>query len=148
MNKVSLISMAMSFLFCSYLNASEQPVSSDVPATNSDSTEPKSEPATATESTQSAPVAEESKVQEKRQKAFKKRKCKKRFGCKKSHKKGDEFTEQLNKCGSVPSAESSEKNSAEKSKCDKVGSETTKPVEQKSPVTTTEVKSDTNTEAK
>ena len=87
MNKFSLISIALSALFCWNANASEQSISdssSDSSATVS--SEPASE----------APVAEEAKEEPKVKKAkiSKKKRSKK---CSKSCKRTNAFTEKLNK---------------------------------------------------
>lgn len=110
MNKFSLLSMAMSFLFCSYINATEQQVA-EAPVPSPESTESKSDAVPAPAENHEANAAQQAPEKIKRPKVSKKKKCKK-TACAKSHKKGDDITEKLNKGEGLNSAEAPAKTDA------------------------------------
>lgn len=91
MNKFSLVSMALSAIFCWSANASEQPLqSAEQPSDNSGIVNPEqsatSEPAVAETENKGDPRVKKAKVS-------KKKKSKK---CSKGYKRTNEFTEKLN----------------------------------------------------
>jgi len=115
-NKFSLISMALSMLFCGYLNASEQPATDSEPNSEAVNTSEQATDSVAdvSEKTTSEDTKKKSKVSKK------KKKCSKKTS---SIKRTNEFTDQLN-CGKETADKSNEVKKLEvENKADDVKSE-------------------------